>query len=182
MNLNLKSGYPCLEDVKLNRTHRTHFINIYDTTPENFMKEQPLECEYDLTNKYVISVEDRLCKPDKNNFSSKYCFNIVSIYSPKQGHKARLTYNNSISFITITNNKNEIVSILAQSGECYPVIFNDWYEAKISDYWDPEIVKGEIPEKYEIIELIKLLIRSAYQNPDIQIDIKEEDIIILESL
>ena len=41
---------------------------------------------------------------------------------------------------------------------------------------------GEIPTKDEVIDLIKLIIRGTYQNPSLELDIKGEDIIVIQGL
>ena len=46
--MHLQIGYPCLIDVKQNRTGRAHFIDLYDKTPEMFMKEYEPDYECDL--------------------------------------------------------------------------------------------------------------------------------------
>ena len=52
--MHLQIGYPCLIDVKQNKTERAHFIDLYDKTPEKFMEEY--EPEYLGNLKFVLFI------------------------------------------------------------------------------------------------------------------------------
>ena len=71
------SGYCGLEELNNNR--EKHFIDLYEKTPDKFMKEYGSDYSVeDLRNKYVISVESRVRKP-KVIEDGKYCVNILDI-------------------------------------------------------------------------------------------------------
>ena len=180
--MHLQISYPCLIDVKQNREERAHFIDLYDKTPEMFMAEYEADCEFDLKCKYVLSVENRCNEQPKNDFSWKYLFNILGIYTPREDQKAKLTYHGHISFVTITDRNNEIITILSKDDECYPQSFDEWYEENMKHTWEYSERYGEIPTKENVIDLIKLIIRGKYQNPTLKLDIKAEDIIVLQGL
>lgn len=180
--MHLQIDYPCLIDVKQDRKGRTFFIDLYDKTPEVFMEEYKPEYECDLKGKYVLSVQNRCDEQLKDDFSWKYLFKVLGIYTPRENQKAKLSYHGHISFITITNEKDEVITILEKDDECYPQSFNDWYEENMEHTWKYSERCGEIPTKDNVIELIKLIIRSACQNPNLKLDIKIEDIIVIQGL
>lgn len=180
--MNLQIGYPCLLDVKQNKTERAHFINFYDKTPEMYMEEYEPDYECDLAGKYVLSVENRCSEQSKNDFSWKYLFDVLGIYTPRVNQKAKLSHHGHISFVTITNEKDEVITILQKNDECYPQSFDEWYEENMKHTWKYTERCGEIPTKDEVIDLIKLIIRGTYQNPSLELDIKGEDIIVIQGL
>lgn len=143
------------------------FVEIYEMTPDQFMKENEKEKERDLTGKVVVSVEQDQKKG--------VCIN--AIYFPKEEHKATLTYNGHISFIDIRNKNDVRIELLAKDDECYPCSFNEWYHLATRAHCLDEL---NFWSKEYCMKLINTMIQGYTQN--LFIEYKEEDVIVLEGL
>ena len=143
------------------------FVEIYEMTPDQFIKEYEKEKERDLTGKVVVSVEQDQKKG--------VCIN--AIYFPKKNHKATLTYNGHISFIDIRNENDVRIELLAKDDECYPCSFNEWYHFATRAHCLDEL---DFWSKEYFMKLINTMIQGYAQ--DLSIEYKEEDIIVLEGL
>lgn len=173
------SGYCGLEELNNNR--EKHFIDLYEKTPDKFMEEYGSDYSVeDLRNKYVISVESRVRKPRVIE-DGKYCVNILDIYTPREGQKATLNYCGHIAFVDVTNEKDERIVLLYKDDECYPQLFNEWYDYFI-EHENEEWSNGMIPTKEQILDIVKVMIKGYCQDPNLEIDINENNVIVLQGL
>jgi hypothetical protein len=166
---------------QLDNSETKYFINMYDINPDDFMSKNYDKYCYttdDLTNMYVVSVEAKTNKP-KTIEEGKYCVSILDIYTPNTSHKATLDYCGHIAFVDIKDSSNDRITLLYKDDECFPQPFNDWYDYYIKEKSDDY---GIVPSKLELLEVIKLMIKAHCQNPDLEIDINESNIIILQGL
>lgn len=165
----------------LNEAEEKHFIDIYNETPDEFMEQCGSEYSIDdLKNIYVISVESRIQKP-KVIEDGKYCVNILDVYTPRDGQKATLDYCGHITFIEVKDAADERITLLYKDDECFPQQFGEWYEEFIENE-DEEWSNGIIPTKAQILEIVKTMIRGFCQNPDLDVDINENNVIVLQGL
>lgn len=157
------------------------FTDLYQMTPDKFKEEYYDEREYttdDLTGMYVISVSTKIFEP-KVIDDGKYSLNILDVYTPRSDQKATLDYCGHIAFVEIKNTDNKRVALLYKDDECFPQKFDDWYE---NQFEEMECCGGITPTKQEIIDVIRLMIKAYCQNPDLDIDISSESIIVLQGL
>lgn len=165
----------------LNAEEEKLFIDLYKKTPDEFMKECGSEYSIDdLRNIYVISVESRVWEP-KVIEDGKYCVNILDVYTPRAGQKATLDYCGHIAFVDVTNEKDERIALLYKNDECYPQLFDEWYDNFIENE-DEEWSNGIIPTKAQVLDIIKVMIRGYCQDPNLDVDINENNVIVLQGL
>lgn len=165
----------------LDNNRKKLFIDLYEMDPDKFMKEYDGDYSAnDLSNKYIISVENRTRKP-KVIEDGKYCINILDVYTPREGQKATLSYCGHIAFVDIRNEKGERVVLLYKDDECYPQSFNEWYEYFFKDE-NKEWAKGIVPTKVQVLDIIKVMVKGYCQNPDLEVDINENNVIVLQGL
>lgn len=160
-----------LEKLETSNRNLKHFLCLYDKNPREFMKEYTKECSYDLKNKVVVCIEITGYENDK------YPLQVIGIYYPNINHIAELSYHGHISFITIKNKDGKIIETLYKDDECYPQSFNEWYEYSSECHCFNEYNNFN---KDTVLELINTVIKGYTQ--DLDIEYKEEDIIILEGL
>lgn len=165
----------------LNAAEEKRFVDSYEKTPDEFMKQCGSEYSIDdLENMYVVSVESRVLKPEVIE-EGKYCVNILDIYTPRAGQKATLDYCGHIAFVEVKNTDNERIALLYKNDECYPQLFNEWYNDFIENE-DEEWSNGIIPTKAQVLDIIKVMIRGYCQDPDLDVDINENNVIVLQGL
>lgn len=166
----------------LSNEQEKHFIDLYKMCPEKFMEEHGSDYSIDdLNNIYIISVESRVYE-QKTIEDGKYCVDILDIYTPKEGQKASLDYCGHIAFVEVSNETDERIVLLYKDDECYPQSFNEWYEYFIECEGDGSYSNGAIPTKEQILEVIKVMIRGYCQNPELNVDVNENNIIVLQGL
>lgn len=180
MNINL--GYGALNSLQ-SKTQRFHFYSLYGKSPEEFIEKYsedwiPDDFPDDLKGKYVVSLEERI---EEIDFESEgfYCFRILGIYTPREDQVSTLSYYRHIAFVDIRNTNGDQVALLYKDDECFPQNFSDWYGNFDSN---ADCYEGKFPTKEEFISLIELMIKSYSQNPHLQLEISEDDIIILQGL
>ena len=169
-----------LEDLRF-PNERESFQKIYKMTPEEFMDNYEVDYKQDLTGKYVVSVTDRnpYDEPDprlKTNYAAK----ILSVYAPLECQRAVLEYHGHIAFVKIYYGER-LVTTLYQDDECDPMSLDDYYNYHYGndcDFGDDTVVQT----KEQFIELVKLIIRAYAQKPQLDLNIKPEDIIVLHGL
>lgn len=165
----------------LSETEEKHFIDIYNKTPDEFMEQCGSEYSIDdLRNTYVISAESRIQKP-KVIEDGKYCVNILDVYTPRNGQKATLIYCGHITFVEVRDEGDERIALLYKDDECFPQQFSEWYEEFIENE-NEEWSNGIIPTKAQVLEIVKTMIRGFCQNPDLDVNINEENVIVLQGL
>ena len=168
--------------VKLDERELGRFVSTYNKTPKDFMDKYSDDwIPNDLEGKYVVAVEQNSFTP--NEEEGYYCFRVLSIYTPRHDQIAELMYCGHIAFVTIKDKKGKEICKLYKDDECYPQSLEDWYNDEIAwmireDYRD----EGVPPTKQEVVELIETIIKGHCQNPKLELNIKEEDIIILQGL
>lgn len=173
--------------IALDEINEKEFISLYEMTPKEFMEEWKNDwIPDDLNGKYVISVErsysTSLNKEDPLN--RLYCFQIQGIYTPRYDQTATLNYYGHIAFVEVEDkNTNNTIVLLYKDDECCPEEFAEWYEKnfewqKAQNYNND----GVVPTKQEVIDVIELMIKANVQNPKLELNIKEEDLIILQGL
>ena len=171
--------------IKLDEREIGRFVNMYDKTPKDFMDKYGDDWSPDnLEGKYVVAVEQNCFTPNKEDIESgHYCFKVLSVYTPRHDQTAELMYCGHIAFVTIKNKEGKELCKLYKDDECYPQSLEDWYEQEIEWRIDQEDYDdGIVPTKQEVIELIKTIIKGHCQNPNLELNIKDEDIIILQGL
>lgn len=161
------------------------FVSQYGVTPNDFIARYANDwTPNDLKNKYVIAVEQNCFAPNNQDITEGvYCFKIASIYTPRHDQTAELMYCGHIAFVTVKDSKGKEVCKLYKDDECYPQSLDKWYENEI-DWMIRENYEEEglPPTKKEVIELIESVIKGYSQNPKLELNIKAEDIIILQGL
>ncbi len=165
----------------LNDDREKLFIDLYDMPPDKFMEEYGSDYSIeDLRNKYVISVESKARRP-KVIEDGKYCINILDVYTPREGQKATLKYCGHIAFVDVSDEKGKRVVLLYKDDECYPESFNEWYGYFFKNK-DEGLYNGEVPTKEQILDTVKVMIKGYCQDPDLYVDINENNVIILQGL
>lgn len=165
----------------LDDSNEKFFKGLYEMDPDKFMEKYGSDYSVsDLHNTYVISVECRHKKPEVVE-DGKYCINILDVYTPREGQKATLSYCGHIAFVDIRNEKGERVVLLYKDDECYPQSFNEWYEYFFKDE-NKEWAKGIVPTKVQVLDIIKVMVKGYCQNPDLEVDINENNVIVLQGL
>lgn len=165
----------------LNAREEKLFIDLYKMSPDEFMEKYDTEYSIDdLHNTIIISVESRV-SPPKVIEDVKYCVNILDVYTPKEGQRAALNYCGHIAFVEVSSKSGERIALLYKNDECFPQSFNEWYDEFIINE-DEEGSKGVIPTKVQVLEIVKAMIRGYCQDPDLNVGISENNVIVLQGL
>lgn len=157
------------KDMKLllnNTDNLGEFVGIYEKTPLQFIEECEAECSIDLDGKFVVSLEANIL-PSENDVT------ILGAYFVKEGQKSVLEYHGHISFIKITKDDN-LFELIYKDDECYPQSFNEWWNNSLETHC------FENTTKEKCLELIRYFIIGTSQ--DLDLDIREDNLIILEGL
>jgi len=173
LNIDSVSGFKMID-----RAERVRFIDTYDMTPEEFMKRYEKDFSINLDGKYVVAVEGRCAEPDIEK--GIYTHKILSIYKTMDGQQATLSYHGHISFINVDIGDNSNV-LLYKDDKCFPQTIKQWYKEECE--WrnqNEDVNNAQSIEQF--IELINLVIRAEYQNPIMQPDTNDENIIIVQGL
>lgn len=177
--MNIVLGYPALIPV-----NEKEFIRTYGLTPDALIEQYEADIVIDdLSNKYIVSLEMR-CLP-KFDFieDGLYCFDILGIYTPKANQSAHLKYCGHISFVDIRDDEEKRICLLHKDDEGFPQTLTEWYKENIQ--WmlkDNGTRDGRIPTVSNVIEVVELIVKARCQNPMLELNIKPEDIIVLQGL
>lgn len=171
----------CCGLQRLDGEGEKYFIDLYKKTPDEFMKEYDSEySKNDLKNTYIISVESRVEKP-KVIEDGKYCVDILDIYTPRDNQRATLNYYGHIAFVDIKDEEDKRIALLYKNDECFPQSFSEWYE-EFMEHENEEWSNGIIPTKEQVLDIIKVMIRAYCQDPYLEVNVNENNVIVLQGL